>query len=310
MRQRKDIDIYDHKTFSNEMIRLVDQYNCTITVKENYKISKLCDDYTIVTWFRCASPYEIILSIVEFLVGKGNLKYDRLYKIKKDDPVLNPKYEVGIPNGNKFEYAWFDANAEWALETLVVIAEMYNEMKYNTSEWPIVIHTLTDNENDKQSIIHPGNNRWFVSQFDGLGDITADLIEIDYTKKDVSNIFNYFDKLPYGVRISEYFDKNIDRKIEMYSPSDLSNVYTIHPKDTVTILLKNNQLIYNKVPLYTFDHDHKTIRVEKLSREDIAKITNPAPSWIHRETKMKDHQEKIKNGELKTTYHPVKDHED
>ena len=67
-------------------------------------------------------------------------------------------------------------------------------------------------------------------------------------------------------------------------------------------------MIYNKVPLYTFDHDHKTIRVEKLSRDDIAKITNPAPSWIHRETKMKDHKEQIKNGELKTIYHPVIEH--
>lgn len=302
MIHRRDIDIYDHKTFSMEMVRLIDQHECTIRVHRDYKISKLCDEYNIITWFREDTPYNIICKLIEHLLGTEQITQDVYCKVNKNDPIKNPIMKIGE--------SVLEISTDWILEALVVIAEMYNEMLNYQSVWPVVIHTVHDNsKNINQSIIHPGNNRWFVSQFPLLKDITVDLIEIDYTKKEMSNIFDYFEHLKYGIRVAEYYtEEKFDRKFEFFSPNNLSVAYSFNCLDDNIIELKNNKLIFNAIPLYSFDHKNKTLNIEKITRHDVERIAEPSYSYSRRDIIFEEHLQKIENGELTTMYYEEKEH--
>lgn len=173
-----------------------------------------------------------------------------------------------------------------------VVTEMYNEMISKPSDWPIVLHTREfKKDNTVRSLIHPGNNRWFVSQFDGCSDIICDLVNIDYTNKEPTNIFHLWKRLDKGIRVSEY----IGERFEIFSPSRLHSCYVFECLPQVELFINDDRLYYNGVHIMTFDHNNKKVSINQISRSQILKIIDPSPDYLIREEKTASHIEDLQN---------------
>jgi len=300
--KRKDIDIYDKDTFIKVIDDLAERYNCTFYVKKSYKISNLKNDYPVDMWMDKDRPYDLLKNLIESIID-CDITENFSEMVNKNDPIF------------KEDFYGFKIDNEWALSQLVVFVELYNELLSFPSMWPIVLHTEKIEGRGIQSLLHPGNNRWMATQYSTSADAVCDLIEIDYTHKDTSDIYDYFDELQYGIKVVEYIydDGEVDelehvRKIEFFAPGNLGKSYRFDCEENVHLEMRNGKLTYQGIPLFYFDHELESVRPARLSQENINNMVSPSWAYTNRDTIFKEHFDNVNSGNVKTTYYDIQEH--
>lgn len=291
MVQRIDWDIYDQDTFNKIVGNLIEKYQVSVRYYENFKIKDLDNKFKTSTWFSSFTPYTLIIGLLETAVG-GSIVSGKEYTLES------------VHLDRETQFFNFDVDVRWCIHQVVCTIEMYNEMMNNPSTWPIVIHTSDQGE----SLIHPGNNRWFISQFPECSNIECTLINIDYNKIEETNIFENFDKFKKGIRVVEYDEIGFPRNIEFHSPQPISLCYGFTCTDPVSFNLENDKLYINGVHVVTFSHGDKTAKINILDQDEILKVIEPSYSYIHREELFYDHEYDLSSGKLENKKYVIDQH--
>lgn len=230
MEQRIDVDVFSRDVFDEHISKLSKKYSCNFHFIKNKKIVDIAFMNPEADYYRAFTDkfYETIHWAVETISKSSSYTYDNENSSKEKDAFKN------------------------ILDTW----EAYHSFE-QTSYFPIVMSIITSDN----VVIHPGNTRIAMSQYDKFKNSVADLIIVDYTGNYNTNIS--FDNFPYGVKITEWVNNPAKRNVEFFAPKIMHDTFTFVPLNyDIQVYYNGRTIFFNNVPILSLDHKNKKVIYE------------------------------------------------